>query len=57
MTTSSEKSNAAPERTPGRWTPEEARAQGRRGGIARWAPVQAGKSVEDVDEPPEAVSA
>jgi len=44
MMKSSEKSNAVPEKKPGRWTPEEAREQGRRGGIARWA------KDEDVDE-------
>ncbi len=41
MKTSSEKSNApkdAPSASrPGRWTREEARVYGRRGGIARWA--------------------
>ncbi len=41
MTKSSEKSNVAPDEDAvpnrGRWTPEQARENGRRGGIARWA--------------------
>lgn len=41
MKKSSEKSNAVPDDDAvpnrGRWTPEQARENGRRGGIARWA--------------------